>query len=33
VSRDAGSKTFTIMTRDDRRMIGTVSLMNIDHRR
>jgi len=33
VSRDAGSKTFTIMTCDDRRMIGTVSLMNIDHRR
>lgn len=33
VSRDAGSKTFTIITRDNQRMIGTVSLMNIDHRR
>ena len=33
VSRDASVKTFTIITRDDRRIIGTVSLMNINHYR
>ncbi|MGQ9548377.1 MAG: GNAT family N-acetyltransferase, partial [Roseiflexus sp.] len=33
VSRDTSIKIFTIITRDDRRIIGTVSLTNINYRR